>query len=134
MSILSYASEGTTKIGAGVPRRSLKHVAVALAITVAGVAVADLAYDYLTVGRYLETTDDAYVKADIDHRRAEGRRAISPRSWSATTSAVKAGQVLARIDDRDFRTALDQAKADVAGVRGRASRNLRCPDRRCSSR
>ncbi len=27
---------------------------------------------------------------------------------------VKAGQVLARIDDRDFRTALAQAKADVA--------------------
>ncbi len=27
---------------------------------------------------------------------------------------VKAGQLLARIDDRDFRTALNQAKADVA--------------------
>ena len=27
---------------------------------------------------------------------------------------VKAGQLLARIDDRDFRTALDQARADVA--------------------
>jgi membrane fusion protein, multidrug efflux system len=30
---------------------------------------------------------------------------------------VKAGQVLARIDDRDFRTALDQAKADVDAAR-----------------
>ncbi len=28
---------------------------------------------------------------------------------------VKAGQLLARIDDRDFRTALEQAHADVAG-------------------
>ena len=30
---------------------------------------------------------------------------------------VKAGQVLARIDDRDFRVALDQAKADVAAAK-----------------
>ena len=29
---------------------------------------------------------------------------------------VKAGQVLARIDDRDFKVALDQAKADVAAA------------------
>jgi membrane fusion protein (multidrug efflux system) len=36
---------------------------------------------------------------------------------------VSAGQVLARIDDRDFRTALDQAQADVAAA-GAAVRNL----------
>jgi membrane fusion protein (multidrug efflux system) len=36
---------------------------------------------------------------------------------------VKAGQLLARIDDRDLRTALDQAQADVAGSEA-AVRNL----------
>ena len=36
---------------------------------------------------------------------------------------VKAGQLLARIDDRDFRTALDQAHADVAAAEA-AVRNL----------
>ena len=36
---------------------------------------------------------------------------------------VKAGQLLARIDDRDFRTALNQAKADVAAAEA-AIRNL----------
>jgi membrane fusion protein, multidrug efflux system len=36
---------------------------------------------------------------------------------------VKTGQVLARIDDRDFRTALDQAKADVDSA-GAAIHNL----------
>ena len=36
---------------------------------------------------------------------------------------VKAGQVLARIDDRDFKTALDQAQADVAAAEA-AIRNL----------
>ena len=36
---------------------------------------------------------------------------------------VKAGQLLARIDDRDFRAALDQAHADVAAAEA-AVRNL----------
>ncbi len=36
---------------------------------------------------------------------------------------MKAGQLLARIDDRDFRTALEQAQADVAGSEA-AVRNL----------
>ena len=36
---------------------------------------------------------------------------------------VKAGQMLARIDDRDFQTALNQAKADVAASEA-AVRNL----------
>ena len=41
----------------------------------------------------------------------------------ADNQTVKAGQVLARIDDRDFRAALDQAKADVAAAEA-AIRNL----------
>jgi len=36
---------------------------------------------------------------------------------------VKAGQLLARIDDRDFQTALKQARADVAAAEA-AVRNL----------
>ena len=115
MSTLCYASEGSTKTGAGLSRRALKRVALALAIGVAGVAVADLAYDYLTVGRYLESTDDAYVKANstIIAPKVSGYIA---EVLVADNETVKAGQVLARIDDRDFRTALKQARADVAAA------------------
>jgi membrane fusion protein (multidrug efflux system) len=91
-------------------------------LLLAGAAVAALAggswhgYDYWTVGRYLVSTDDAYVKAD--------NTTIAPRV-SGYLSDVKvgdnervaAGQVLARIDDRDFKVALDQAKADVAAAK-----------------
>ena len=42
--------------------------------------------------------------------------AISPPCPWATTSRSSRGQVLARIDDRDFKVALDQAKADVAAA------------------
>jgi membrane fusion protein, multidrug efflux system len=73
-------------------------------------------WDYWTVGRFLVSTDDAYVKAD--------NTTIAPKVSGYLTQVlvgdnerVKAGQVLARIDDRDFNVALDQAKADVAAAK-----------------
>jgi len=87
----------------------------------AGTAVALLAgatwygWDYWTVGRYLVSTDDAYVKAD--------NTTIAPKVSGYLSEVlvgdnehVTAGQILARIDDRDFKVALDQAKADVAAA------------------
>ena len=72
-------------------------------------------WDYWTVGRYLVSTDDAYVKAD--------NTTIAPKVSGylrevlvGDNERVKAGQVLARIDERDFQVALDQAKADVAAA------------------
>jgi membrane fusion protein (multidrug efflux system) len=82
-----------------------------LGLGVAGAV--DFGYGYLTTGRYLETTDDAYVKADstIVAPKVSGYLA---EVLVADNEPVKAGQLLARIDDRDFRTALKQAQADVA--------------------
>jgi membrane fusion protein, multidrug efflux system len=86
-----------------------------------GAAIAVLAgaswygWDYWTVGQYLVSTDDAYVKADST--------TIAPKVsgylqevLAKDNQRVTAGQVLARIDDRDYRVALDQAKADVASA------------------
>ena len=91
-------------------------------LLMAGAAVAVLAsavwygWDYWTVGRFLVSTDDAYVKAD--------NTTVAPKVSGylhevlvGDNERVKAGQVLARIDERDFRVALDQAKADVAAAR-----------------
>ena len=76
-------------------------------------------WDYWTVGRFLVSTDDAYVQADIT--------TIAPKVSGYLTDVligdneqVKAGQVLTRIDDRDFKVALDQAKADVAAAKATA--------------
>jgi membrane fusion protein (multidrug efflux system) len=87
-----------------------------------GVAIAALAgaawygWDYWTVGQYLVSTDDAYVKADST--------TIAPKVTGyllhvlvKDNERVTTGQVLARIDDRDFKVALEQAKADVAAAR-----------------
>ena len=90
-------------------------------LLMAGAAVAALAgagwygFDYWTVGRYLVSTDDAYVKAD--------NTTVAPKISGylhevlvGDNERVRAGQVLARIDERDFNVALDQAKADVAAA------------------
>ncbi|WMT73515.1 HlyD family secretion protein [Bradyrhizobium sp. Ash2021] len=76
-------------------------------------------WDYWMVGQYLVTTDDAYVKAD--------NTTIAPKVSGHLTNVligdnelVMAGQVLAQIDDRDFKVALDQAKADVAAAQATA--------------
>jgi membrane fusion protein (multidrug efflux system) len=91
-------------------------------LLLAGAAVALLSgavwygWDYWTVGRFLVSTDDAYVKAD--------NTTIAPKVSGYLSAVlvgdnerVKAGQILARIDDRDFVVALDQAKADVAAAK-----------------
>ena len=90
-------------------------------LLMAGGAVAVLAgaawygFDYWTVGRYLVSTDDAYVKAD--------NTTVAPKVSGylhevlvGDNEHVRAGQVLARIDQRDFNVALDQARADVAAA------------------
>src|SRR5258707_2535487 len=90
-------------------------------VLMAGAAVAALAgaawygWDYWTVGRYLVSTDDAYVKAD--------NTTVAPKISGylrevlvGDNEPVKTGQVLARIDERDFKVALDQAKSDVAAA------------------
>jgi membrane fusion protein (multidrug efflux system) len=92
-------------------------------LMMAGVAAAFLVgagwygWDYWTVGRYLVSTDDAYVKAD--------NTTVAPKVSGYLSEVlvndnepVKAGTVLARIDDRDYKVALDQAKA-AGGARGR---------------
>jgi membrane fusion protein, multidrug efflux system len=91
-------------------------------VAFAGLAVAALSgaawygWDYWTVGRFLVSTDDAYVKAD--------NTTIAPKVSGYLSAVlvgdnerVKAGQVLARIDERDFKVALNQAKADVEAAK-----------------
>jgi membrane fusion protein (multidrug efflux system) len=109
----AYVAEKNTKISLAASRQAIKRAALALAVALGIAAAANFGNYYLTAGRYLETTDDAYVKADstIIAPKVSGYIA---QVLVRDNQPVKAGQVLARIDDRDFRTALSQAKADVA--------------------
>ena len=80
------------------------------------------AHDYWKVGRFLQSTTNAYVRADYT--------IVAPKISGYVTKVlvqdnepVSAGQVLARVDDRDFRVQLNQAQADIDIVDA-ALRNL----------
>jgi membrane fusion protein, multidrug efflux system len=122
MSTTAYVTEQTAKIGGKPSRQAVRRAALALAISLGVAGVADLGYDYLTRWQYQETTDDAYVQADstIIAPKVSGYVA---EVLVQDNEKVSAGQLLARIDDRDFKTALNQAKADVAAAEA-AVKNL----------
>jgi membrane fusion protein, multidrug efflux system len=101
--------------GAHVAAR-LKQAALGLAVIAGVFAGADYGRYYWATGRYLVSTDDAYV--DVHSAM------ISPKISGYISDVpvndnqpVKAGQVIARIDPRDYQTALDRARADVAAAR-----------------
>jgi membrane fusion protein (multidrug efflux system) len=92
-------------------------------LLIAGAAIVALAgaakygWYYWTTGRFEVSTDDTYVKADST--------IIAPKVGGYLSDVlvrdnqpVKAGQVLAKIDDRDYVVALAQARADVAAAQG----------------
>jgi membrane fusion protein (multidrug efflux system) len=93
-------------------RKIVKRGIIAAALLAGAAFGADFGYHYWTVGRFIESTDDAYVKADYT--------TIAPKISGYIADVlvndndhVKAGQVLARIDDRDYQSALSQARADL---------------------
>jgi membrane fusion protein, multidrug efflux system len=96
-----------------------KKLRVALLAGASLLAIASSGYfgwHYWTTGRFQVSTDNAYVKAD--------NITIAPKVSGyianvlvGDNEAVHAGQVLAHIDDRDFRVALQQAEAGVAAAR-----------------
>jgi membrane fusion protein (multidrug efflux system) len=98
---------GRTSRRKGLLQQTALGVLVALGLAAAGY----YGTEYWRTGRFQVSTDDAYVQAD--------NTLIAPRVSGyishvlvTDNQPVKAGQLLARIDDRDYQTALDQAAAD----------------------
>src|SRR5450755_647461 len=111
---------GTAAIAAA-PLPSRKFNFRKLLLTGAAVAVltgaAWYGFDYWTVGRYLISTDDAYVKAD--------NTTVAPKVsgylhevLAGETGPAGAGRRRPRIAHRDSTAALDKAGADAAAARG----------------
>ena len=96
------------------PRNVRKLLLIGAAVIVVGLG-AKFGWHYWTVGRFQESTDDAYVKADstIVAPKVSGyvREVLVTEN-----QPVRANQPLAKIDDRDYVVALEQAKADVAAA------------------
>jgi membrane fusion protein, multidrug efflux system len=93
--------------------RNLFMACVAAGAVGAGIT---FGWHYWTVGRFEVSTDDAYVQADNTTIAPKVSGYIS-QVPVADNEPVKAGHVLARIDDRDYTVAVDEAKASVEQAR-----------------
>ena len=96
-------------------KRDLRNAALAalgLAIAVGGTWYG---YDWWTVGRFIESTDDAYVGGDITVIAPKVAGFITEVAVS-DNQAVRAGDLLLKLDDRDYRAALAKAEGAVAAA------------------
>jgi membrane fusion protein (multidrug efflux system) len=105
-------TSGAGEMSVGRLRRRLRWVLLMAGATVALAGAGFYGHYYWSAGRFLVSTDDAYLQAD--------NVLISPKVSGYILDVivddnqpVKGGQVLARIDDRDYRTALAVAQANV---------------------
>jgi len=102
-----------TAISAEVPsKRGAKRLIVPALVALAAVAAVGFSVRWLTVGRFLETTNDAYLKADamIVAPRVSGYVA---EVLVAANQDVEPGQLLVRVDDGTYRAQVARAQADV---------------------
>jgi membrane fusion protein (multidrug efflux system) len=89
-------------------KRVLTGVGLVLALAAAGYAA-----HYFIAGRFLVSTDDAYVRANntmLGARVAGHIVQIVPRD----NAPVRKGDVIIRIDDGDYRIAVDAARSKIA--------------------
>lgn len=105
-------AEAPAQTGAAKPASRRKPIFLGIgALALMGVTY--FAYQYITVGRFLVSTDDAYVGAYM--------AIISPKIPAIVAQvpvvdnqAVKEGQTLVQLDDGDYRLALEQAQSKLA--------------------
>ena len=95
------------------PRSRLRKLLLG-AVVVIGAGVASwFGYDYWTVGRFTVSTDDAYVQAYNTTLAAKVAGYVASVPVTDNTY-VHTGDVIATIDDVDYRLAVDSAREKVA--------------------
>jgi membrane fusion protein (multidrug efflux system) len=93
-------------------RRQLLSAAGAILI---GVATWFACY-WVTIGRHIESTDDAYVGGEVTTLSFKVAGLIETVAI-ADYQSVKAGDLLLKLDDRDYRAQLTRAEANIAARR-----------------
>ena len=104
------AAPVTTPPPAGNPKRRTALTAIAVAVLVIG---GGYGIYYWMTGRHSESTDNAYVQANVVQITAQAGGTVTAIN-ADDTDFVKAGQVLVKLDPADARVALDQAEAALA--------------------
>src|SRR6202045_4489889 len=95
-------------------RRQARRFAPGGLTLLIAIGAAAYGHHWWTVGRFIESTDDAYVGGEVT---VIGPKVAGFIADVAVTDneAVRAGDLLVKLDDRDYRAALAKAAAAVAG-------------------
>lgn len=120
---MAASSETLSTSDAGDGRKRLAGRVVLAALALGAAYGAYSLYGYQTVGRFIQETDDAYVKADgvaVSSKLAGYVRAVP----IAENQTVPAGGLLVQIDPSDFSTRLAQASAQVEVARATEAATL----------
>jgi membrane fusion protein (multidrug efflux system) len=106
-------SPGSEKPAAGTAKPGKRKFVVIGVLGLLALAAIGYGIYFVMVGRFYVSTDDAYVRANntmLGARVAGHIAAILPRD----NSLVRAGDVIFRIDDGDYRIAADAARSRIA--------------------
>ena len=102
------------------PRRKAPRFLLPVVLVLAAIGLVALGYWWL-VGRFIQSTDDAYLQADS--------MTVAPKVSGYVTevyvgdnTTVKAGDPLVRLDGRQYQAALDQSTATVDARRADVER------------
>ncbi|NVN87501.1 MAG: HlyD family secretion protein [Rhodopseudomonas sp.] len=111
--IAQPAPDVASPAAAGAPKSGKRKWILLGVGAVAALAAIAYGVDYMLVGRFVVSTDDAYVRANnttLGARVSGHIAAIVP----GDNVLVHAGDVVFRIDDGDYRIAVDAARAKIA--------------------
>jgi membrane fusion protein, multidrug efflux system len=101
-------------VSRGIGRRfSRRQALIGIGTLILTLAVLAYGIHWWTVGRFIEQTDDAYVGGDVTVIAPKVSGFIAEVAVTDNQS-VRAGDLLVRLDDRDYRAALSRAEAAVA--------------------
>ena len=87
-----------------------KRLTLAGAALLVGLGAGRYGYDWWKTGRFIETTDDAYIGGNVT-ALAPHLSGFVEQILVGDNQLVHAGQVLIRLDPRDFQAALNHAQA-----------------------
>jgi membrane fusion protein, multidrug efflux system len=96
-----------------VRRLDLRRLGVCGVALLIGLGATWYGHQWWTIGRFIESTDDAYVGGDVTVIAPKVAGFIAEVAVT-DNQAVRAGDLLVKLDDRDYRAALARANAAVA--------------------
>ena len=107
------AARTAEPVGKKRPRRRIRRTLILAFMVLAVGAGIWFGYDWWTVGRFVVSTDDAYVQAYNTTLAAKVPGYVANVAVTDNTY-VHAGDVIAALDDGDYRLAVDAARGKVA--------------------